>query len=106
MTMSKANGVRLAALLVICAVGAGLSATAGVAAITQKEALAACRAQFGKKVIKATVGKNGKINCQWQIRREMTRQEVYDACRKKFSATTAMVQRTKTGWRCRYIGRY
>jgi hypothetical protein len=92
MTMSKAGGVRLAAVLVICA--------------TQKEALAACRAQFGKKVIKATIAKNGKINCQWQIRREMTRQEVYDACRKKFSATTAMVHKTKTGWRCRYIGRF
>jgi len=106
MTMSKASGVRLAALLLICAMGAALSATVEAAPISQKEALAACRAQFGKKVIKATVGRNGKINCQWQIRREMTRQEVYDACRKKFSATTAMVQKTKTGWRCRYIGRY
>lgn len=106
MTISKANGVRLVAVLAICAAVAGLSAATEAAPITQKEALAACRAQFGKKVIKATVGKNGKINCQWQIRREMTRQEVYDACRKKFSATTAMVHKTKTGWRCRYIGRF
>ncbi len=106
MTMSKASGVRLAALLVICAMGAGLSATAEAAPITQKEAMAACRAQFGKKVVNATVGKNGKINCQWMVRREMTRQEAYETCRKKFSATTAMVQKTKTGWRCRYIGRF
>lgn len=106
MTISKEIGVRLAALLAICAAMAGLSVTAGAAAITPNEALAACRAQFGKKVTKATVGKNGKINCQWQVRREMTRQEAYETCRKKFSATTAMVQKTKTGWRCRYIGRF
>lgn len=106
MSISKAKGVRLAVLLAICAAVTGMSAAVEAAPITQKEALAACRAQYGKKVIKATIGKNGKINCQWQVRREMTRQEVYEACRKKFSATTAMVHKTKTGWRCRYIGRF
>ncbi|MFZ5673010.1 MAG: hypothetical protein ACOZAM_08600 [Pseudomonadota bacterium] len=106
MSVSPARGARLAAVLAICAAMAGLSAAAGAAPITQKEALAACRAQYGKKVIKAAIGKNGKINCQWQVRREMTRQDVYEACRKKFSATTAMVHKTKTGWRCRYIGRF
>lgn len=106
MKRRETNGVHLAALLAICAAMAGLPGAAAAAPITQKEALAACRAQFGKKVVKATVGKNGKINCLWQVRREMTRQEAYETCRKKFSATTAMVQKTKTGWRCRYIGRY
>lgn len=106
MKNGKANGIRLTALLAICVAVAGLPRAAEAAPITQKEALAACRAQFGKKVVKATIGKNGKINCQWQVRREMTRQEAYETCRKKFSATTAMVQKTKTGWRCRYIGRF
>lgn len=106
MSITTAKGVRLAAVLAICAATAGLAAAAAAAPITQKEALAACRAQYGNKVSKATIGKNGKINCQWQVRREMTRQEVYEACRKKFSATTAMVHKTTTGWRCRYIGRF
>lgn len=101
--MSRA---RLIAVFLVCAVTGGLAIAAEAAKPTQKEALAACRAQYGKKVTSAVVQKDGKVGCYWEVRREMTRQEAYDACKKKHSATTIMLRKTKGGWMCRYYGRY
>jgi hypothetical protein len=82
---------------------AGGVGVAGAAAMpTHKEAMAACMAQYGKKVINAIVNKNGSLTCQWQIVREMTRAEAYESCRKKFGPTTIFVQKKKSGWACRY----
>jgi hypothetical protein len=35
----------------------------------------------------------------------MTRAEAYESCKKKYSATTILLQK-KSGWMCRYYGRY
>jgi hypothetical protein len=87
-------------------IAAGWMAAAHAAAPSQKEAITACRAQYGKKVINAIVHKNGKVTCQWQVVRQMTRAEVFEACRKKHGATTLLIRKKKNGWECRYYGRY
>jgi hypothetical protein len=69
---------------------------------TQEQAMAACKAKYGKKVVKAIINKNGSLTCQWQVVREMTRAEAYESCRKKFGPTTIFVQKKKSGWVCRY----
>jgi hypothetical protein len=81
-------------------------AAAHAAKPSQADAMAACRAKYGKKVIKAIINKDGTLTCQWQVARPMTRSEAYEACRKKTGAFTAFVHKTKNGWRCRYIPRY
>jgi uncharacterized protein GlcG (DUF336 family) len=73
---------------------------------TQAQAMAACKAKYGKKVVNAIVNKNGSLTCQWRVVREMTRAEAYESCKKKYSATTILLQKKKSGWMCRYYGRY
>lgn len=73
---------------------------------THADAMAACRAKYGKKVINAIVNKDGTLTCQWQVVRPMTHAEAWEACRKKFGATQAFVQKKKDGWWCRYKARY
>lgn len=105
MTWCKAKRAHaVAALLLVVALG-GMSAPSA-AKPSQKEAMAACRAQYGKKVVNAIVQKDGSVRCEWVDRREMTRQEAFDACRKKYGATTILLTKKKDGWLCRYYGRY
>lgn len=107
MKSSKAASFALAvAVLLALFVSGKTSAPSYAAKPSQKQAMAACKAKYGKKVVNAIVNKNGTLTCQWRVMREMTRAEVYEACKKRFSATTAMVRKTKTGWVCRYYGRY
>lgn len=75
---------------------------------TQAQAMAACRARYGKKVTDAVVNKNGTLTCRWQVMRArpMTHSEAYEACRKKYGAVTAFVRKYKNGWMCRYKPRY
>lgn len=106
MRWCKATCARLVAAFLFGAVLGGMAGPSDAAKPTQKEALAACRAQYGKKVVSAVVQKDGTVRCEWMVRREMTRQEAFEACRKKYSATTVLIRKTKDGWSCRYYGRY
>ncbi|QIG50619.1 hypothetical protein G5V57_24535 [Nordella sp. HKS 07] len=106
MTWRKAKRAHVVAALVVGAALGGMVETSNAAKPTQKEALAACRAQYGKKVVNAIVQKDGKVRCEWMVRREMTREEAFESCRKKYSATTVLLRKTKDGCLCRYYGRY
>ena len=106
MTSTRTGLVRLAcAVLLSLFAGGHMSLPSDAAKPTQKQAMAACKAKYGKKVINAIVNKNGSLTCQWRVMREMTRAEVYESCRKKFGPTTIFVQKKKSGWVCRYIPR-
>lgn len=80
--------------------------TAEAAKPSRSDAMAACRAKYGKKVTNVVINKNGGVTCQWQVQRPMTHKEAWEACRKQFGATTAFVQKKKDGWWCRYKARY
>jgi hypothetical protein len=100
-----AVGLKLAmAVVLLLGVGATVSHAARP---SHSDAMAACRAKYGKKVINAIINKNGTLTCRWQVvRRPATHKEAYEACRKKFGATQAFVFRKKNGWWCRYKARY
>lgn len=77
------------------------------APLSHKQALAACRAKFGLGVTDVVVKKNGHIMCQEGPGRNATRQDVYDYCKKRYSATTVQVRKKPSGkWECRYYGRF
>ncbi|MGE0005262.1 MAG: hypothetical protein AB7S92_06690 [Parvibaculaceae bacterium] len=88
------------------AIVAGWSVSVDAAKPRHKQALAACRAKYGKKVVDAIISRDGKVTCRWRVRRAMTRAEAYDYCQKKFGPTTVFMQKTKNGWRCRYRQKY
>lgn len=88
--------------LILFVFGVMPAVTAQAAKPTHQQALAACKAKYGKKVVNAIVNKNGSLTCQWQVYREMTRAEAYESCRKKFGNTTIMMMKKKNGWACRY----
>jgi hypothetical protein len=93
------------AMAVVLLLGEG--AAVSHAKPSHSDAMAACRAKFGKKVINAIINKNGTLTCQWQVvRAPTTRKEAYEACVKKFGATQAFVHKKKDGWWCRYKARY
>jgi len=52
------------------------------------------------------VKKNGQIVCQEGPGGEATRKEVFEWCKKKFSATTIVMQKKGDHWQCLYYGRY
>jgi hypothetical protein len=94
-----------AILLSLFALGdASLSSDA--AQPTHEQLMAACRAKYGKNVADAVLHKNGSVTCKVQVIRQMTRAEAFEACRKKYGATTILLHKTKGGWVCRYYGRY
>ena len=72
---------------------------------TYKQLMAACKAKYGKNVVKAVMNKDGSVVCHLPPR-QMTRAEAFEACRTKYGATTILLVKKKTGWLCRYYGRY
>lgn len=107
MTLTRTAGLRLAMVAALSSLVAGEWAAAARAATPSRDdAMAACRARYGKKVTNVIIGKDGKLTCQWQVMRPMTHEEAWEACRKKYGATQAFVQKKKDGWWCRYRGRY
>ena len=60
------------------------AATGQAATPSRADAMAACRASYGKKVTNVIINKDGTLTCQWQVVREMTHAEAWEACRKKF----------------------
>jgi hypothetical protein len=97
---------KLATALIATLLAAGCFSAAEAAQPSQKELLAACRAKYGKGITGAVVKKNGQIVCQEGPGRQATRKEVFEYCRKKYSATTLIVTKKGNGWQCRYYGRY
>jgi hypothetical protein len=84
-----------------------LMSAAPAHALSYKQAMAACRAKYGKDVTSVVIKKNGQIVCREDPGRTATRQEVYDYCKKKTSAQTLMVRKKSNGrWECRYYGRF
>jgi hypothetical protein len=73
---------------------------------THKQLMAACKAKYGKNVVSLVVNKDRSVTCQVGVAREMTRAEVYEACKKKYHATSIMLVKKKNGWLCRYHGLY
>jgi hypothetical protein len=105
MTFTGKASLGLAMMVALPLLMAGSWATATLAArLSHADAMAACRAKYGKKVINAIVNKNGTFTCQWQVARPMTHAEVYEACKKKFHSITVFVFKKKDGWYCRYRG--
>lgn len=93
----------LAVASVLCA----LTVATPSYALSYKQAMAACRAKFGKDITGVVIKKNGQIVCQEGPGRNATRQEVYDYCKKRYSATTVYLRKLASGkWECRYYGRY
>ena len=75
-------------------------------AVSKKQAMAACRAKYGSGITDVIFKKNGGIVCQ-EGPRNPTRQQVYDYCKKTYSAQTVFVRKLANGkWECRYYGRY
>lgn len=84
----------------------GLAAPAE-AGVSKKQAMAACRAKYGKDVTSVTIKKNGQIVCQeGPDSTSATRKEVFEYCKRKFGATTVVVQKKGKRWQCLYYGRY
>jgi hypothetical protein len=84
----------------------GLSAPAE-AGVSKKQAMAACRAKYGKDVTSVVIKKNGQIVCQeGPSGKSASRAEVYEWCKRKFGATTVVVQKKGDRWHCLYYGRY
>lgn len=83
----------------------GLAAVAE-AAVSKKQAMAACRAKYGKDVTSVVIKKNGQIVCQQGPGEQASRKEVYDYCERTFSATTIVMQKKGGRWMCLYYGRY
>ena len=103
MSLFWTAGVRLGALLVLSLfLISELEAPAQAAKPTYQQAMAACRAKYGKKVISVIINKNGTLTCQWRVMRQMTRAEAYESCRKQFGPTTILMVKKKNGWVCRY----
>ncbi len=107
MTSLWMAGIRFFPLFLFwLAVIGGTPLPAAAATPTHEQAMAACRAKYGKKLVNAIINKNGSLTCQWRMMREMTRAEAYETCKKQHSATTVLIEKKKGGWFCRYYGRY
>jgi len=93
----------LAAASVLCV----LTVATPSYALSYKQAMAACKAKFGMGVTSVTIKKSGQIVCQEGPGRNATRKEVYDYCKKRYSATTVYLRKLPSGkWECRYYGRF
>jgi len=96
----------LSALLLLLFAVSGMSQSSEAARPTHKQLMAVCKAKYGKNVVSVTINKKGTVICHTQVTRQMTRAEVFEACRKKYGATTIIIEKKKSGWLCRYYGRY
>ncbi len=102
----KSNGNTGAGLAVAAALFA-LTMAAPSYALSYKQAMAACQGRYGMGITGVVIKKNGQIVCQEGPGRNATRKEVYDYCKKRYSATTVYLRKLPSGkWECRYYGRF
>lgn len=87
---------------------AALTGPAAVAeaAVSKKQAMAACRAKYGNDVTSVVIKKNGQIVCQEGPGENASRQEVYDYCKRKLNPTMIVMQKKGGRWHCLYSGNY
>ena len=79
----RATGRGLAGAILLSLLGLGaVSPSSHAAKPTQKQALADCKAQYGKKVAKAIVNKNGSVTCKWWVR--PTQKQALAGCKAKY----------------------
>ena len=106
MTRIGTASLRLAITVVLSLfVAAEWASITEAAKPTYQQAMAACRAKYGKGITNVVIKKNG-IVCQ-EGPRNPTRQQVYEYCKKEYSAQTVFVRKLANGkWECRYYGRY
>jgi hypothetical protein len=65
---TRTTGIGLAGTVLLSLFAAGeMSLSADAAQPTHKQALADCKAKYGKKVVNAIVNKDGSTTCQWRI---------------------------------------
>ncbi|WP_162914057.1 hypothetical protein [Taklimakanibacter lacteus] len=83
-----------------------MPAPAEAARPSHKQAMAICRSHYGKDITGVVIKKNGQIVCQEGPGAEASRKEVFEWCKRKFSATTVVVQKKGKRWHCLYYGRY
>ncbi len=81
-------------------------ATTAEAGISKKQAMAACRAKYGKDVTGVVIKKNGQIVCQEGPSETASRQEVYEYCKRKLNPTMIVMQKKGGRWHCLYSGNY
>jgi len=101
--------------IVVALLSAGLIGSQALPAYSVSKALmqaarAACKKQYGKNPTSVEISKDLKnIKCVFGSAKSassMTRNEVYNYCKKKYQASAIIVSRTKTGWLCRYYSLY
>jgi hypothetical protein len=81
--LTRKTGIGLAGTLLLSLFVQGeMSRSSDAARPTHKQALADCKAKYGKKVAKAIVNKNGSVTCKWWVR--PTRQQALAGCRAKY----------------------
>ena len=83
----------------------GLAATAE-AGVSKKQAMAVCRAKYGKGITDVVIRKNGEIVCQEGPSETASRREVYEFCKRKLRATMIVMQKKGGRWHCLYSGNY
>lgn len=98
---------RYSICLLIAAAALSSIAVADAAALSRKQAMAACKVKYGKGVTDVVIRKDGRIVCQEGPGRNATRQQVYDYCMKSLGATQVYLRKKANGkWVCLYYGRY
>jgi hypothetical protein len=83
MGLTRTTGIGLAgSVLLSLFVQGEMSRSSDAAQPTPKQALASCKAKYGKKVAKAIVSKNGSVTCKWWVR--PTPKQALAGCRAKY----------------------
>lgn len=80
-TRTTGVGLAVAVLLSLFAQGV-MSPSSDAMQPTHNQALANCKAKYGKKVAKAIVNKDGSVTCQWRTR--PTQQQALAGCKAKY----------------------
>ncbi len=83
MGATRITGIGLAGAVLLSLFALGeMSLSSDATQPTQQQALAGCKAEYGKKVVKAIVNGNGSVTCQWRVR--PTQQQALAGCKAKY----------------------
>lgn len=98
--------LKLALIGALITSGVTVFAAAAEAGVSKKQAMAACRAKYGKDITDVVIRKNGQIVCQEGPAETASRREVYEYCKRKLNATMIIMQKKGKRWHCLYSGNY